>query len=363
MLEHMNTQFSDSGDHSPAASWPPEGLEKVSCCPVCDSEQRSLLYDDLTDRTFFCAPGSWSLYQCKRCRSAYLDPRPTPETIHLAYASYYTHTAQVRMAAEGMSAARRLVRALANGYRNKRYGAAYQPALPLGWLVMRLMPPYCRSIDAVYRFLPPIWPGARVLDVGFGDGTFLELAAELGWEVAGVDPDTTVVDAARRRGLNVRRGGIEAFDDEPASFDFITMSHVIEHVHDPEETLSHALRLLRPGGQLYLDTPNLDAAGHARFRQHWRGLEVPRHLILFTHESLRNILQRVGFAQIKRMNRAAVYPALAAESRAIQAGADPSANPVISMRDRLVDALAAARPKASDKRSEFITLIAQRPHE
>src|SRR6266852_6812100 len=71
--------------------WPSEGLEAVKCCPVCDSGQRTQLYSNLIDNVFYTAPGHWTLYRCQGCGSAYLDPRPTPEFIHLAYRNYYTH--------------------------------------------------------------------------------------------------------------------------------------------------------------------------------------------------------------------------------------------------------------------------------
>src|SRR5260221_3119952 len=48
------------------------------------------LFRSLTDRTFRCAPGRWTLYGCAGCHSAYLDPRPTPQSIGLAYRRYYT---------------------------------------------------------------------------------------------------------------------------------------------------------------------------------------------------------------------------------------------------------------------------------
>jgi len=53
-------------------AWPKDGLESVSRCPVCNSDKRELLYDRLTDRVFFCAPGEWSLYKCCNCGCGYL---------------------------------------------------------------------------------------------------------------------------------------------------------------------------------------------------------------------------------------------------------------------------------------------------
>src|ERR1700730_4983745 len=68
-------------------SWPAEELEAVDRCPLCGCADRIALHLDLTDRVFFCAPGTWSLYRCGGCEGAYLDPRPTSESIARAYRS------------------------------------------------------------------------------------------------------------------------------------------------------------------------------------------------------------------------------------------------------------------------------------
>lgn len=338
--------------------WPPEGLERVEHCPVCGSTERKRLYTGLTDRVFRCAPGRWDLYQCLSCRSAYLDPRPTPETIHMAYGNYYTHEPPRRRATEELTSLRRLMRAMANGYRNRRYGGKLQPASRLGGFVMPLLPHYRQALDRELRYLPPLEPGARLLDVGFGSGAFLMLAQRIGWQVSGVDPDPVAVANARRAGLDVREGGIEAFADAREQFDVITLSHVIEHVHNPVETLKHAYALLKKGGVLYIETPSIDAYGHGRFREHWRGLEVPRHLVMFNWASMGDLLKRIGFEEINRIPTATPYASLAGASRAIQNGRDPYA----SGRPRLVDKFVAIILSFSlikdKKKSEFITLHA-----
>jgi len=72
-------------------AWPEDGLERVGRCPLCASSSRSVRHTDLSDRLFRAAPGRWTLHDCAGCGGAYVDPRPTRETIGLAYRSYYTH--------------------------------------------------------------------------------------------------------------------------------------------------------------------------------------------------------------------------------------------------------------------------------
>ncbi|MDQ3823220.1 MAG: class I SAM-dependent methyltransferase, partial [Actinomycetota bacterium] len=63
--------------------------EPVPACPVCGDGRRGVLHAGLVDRLYG-APGRWTLHRCAGCGAAYLDPRPTPESIAAAYERYYT---------------------------------------------------------------------------------------------------------------------------------------------------------------------------------------------------------------------------------------------------------------------------------
>src|SRR5436305_302963 len=71
--------------------WPEDELESVVKCPTCSHKSRKLLYSNLTDKVFFCAPGKWVLYRCQSCLSAFIDPRPSAKAIYRAYQNYFTH--------------------------------------------------------------------------------------------------------------------------------------------------------------------------------------------------------------------------------------------------------------------------------
>jgi SAM-dependent methyltransferase len=197
-----------------------------------------------------------------------------------------------------------------------------------------------------------------VLDVGAGNGAYLIRVRAAGWEVAGVEPDPVALAIARRAGLDVRRGGIECFADEPETFDFITMNHVIEHVHDPRAVLTQAMALLKPKGCLYLETPNIHAYGHRRFGPNWRGLEPPRHLVLFHWQSMEMLLREIGFTRLRRVPRSNVYPSLAAKSRVMSSGGDPEAGVRASLGERMRGAMLDVRAMLDCAGSEFITLLA-----
>jgi len=82
------------------------------------------------------------------------------------------------------------------------------------------------------------------------------------------------------------------------TFDAIVMSHFIEHVHEPVQLLGECHRVLKSGGRLLILTPNTGSWGHRKFGRYWRGLEPPRHLHLFSPQSLRRLLDTAGFTKM-----------------------------------------------------------------
>ena len=272
--------------------WPADGLENVPRCPVCASNRRQLAYPALTDQVFNCAPGEWNLYRCEGCASAYLDPRPTPATIGLAYTSYYSHTPIGSGKPGADSCLRRWRVSQRNGFLNKHYGYHLQPAADF---FPFMSPRRQRRYDRYTGYLRYPEPGARVLDIGCGNGSFLSQMRSLGWEVCGVDPDPQAAKHAHSAGLDVRMALSPRGLWPDRHFDAITMFHVIEHVHDPIRTLADCWELLKPGGQITIATPNFDACGREFFGQDWRGLEIPRHLVLFTEKSLWLAMEQRGF--------------------------------------------------------------------
>ena len=276
--------------------WPEEGLERVESCPICGEVARDLLYEGLTDRIFFCAPGRWSLYRCMACGSAFLDPRPTSATIAMAYDIYFTHDD----GAEGVKSLFGLLkRRLRNGYINGLYNKNIQPTSKIGYLITSLLPSKRRQIDESVRHLPTTRPPGTLVDIGCGNGQFLRIAMQLGWQAWGVDIDPKAVATARRTGAKVIQGGFPGTGLPSQHFDIVTLSHVIEHVHDPIAAFREIFRILKPDGQIWLATPNIQSFGHERFGADWRGLEPPRHLVLFTRNSLETALISTGFVEIE----------------------------------------------------------------
>ena len=281
-------------------------------CRLCGSDGE-LIYRAQPDRLFGTA-GSWNLKQCNNrdCRLVWLDPMPLEEDLGKAYASYYTHTAAGPPSAaqrQPSGWARRIYRLMKRGYLASKYGYEIGTGAFLNRHVGKLLylfPKRRLQQDLEVRFLSAV-PQGRLLDVGCGQGLWLRSMRELGWRVDGVDFDERAVKAGAEGGLAIRCGSLEQQNFSGATFDAVTMSHVIEHLPDPVRTLTECARILKPGGKLVLWTPNTASLGHRVLKQHWRGLEPPRHLHLFSPASLRILLERAGFDRLSIRTRNSRY--------------------------------------------------------
>jgi SAM-dependent methyltransferase len=141
----------------------------------------------------------------------------------------------------------------------------------------------------------------RLLDIGCGNGALLARLRSLGWETVGHEMDPMAACFARSHfGLDVREGLLAEAGFAPESFDVVTLSHVIEHFHYPENLVLQCRGLLKPGGKLIILTPNTDSLGHKHFRESWRGLEPPRHIHCFNVKTLSTCVER-GHMRVEKI--------------------------------------------------------------
>lgn len=252
------------------------GTETNSTCYSC-GKPGEVLYRGLTDRLFG-APGEWTLRKCTdaECGLIWLDPRPAVDEIGKAYRNYYTH-------------------GHANHARQSRWVRIVRTILHAMSIHLLGLRRERRRYKRIYLDQTP--PGC-LLEVGCGNGKRLARMRALGWEVMGQEIDPVAAEHVRHvKGIPVHLGPLETI--EPGEYDVVLLSHVIEHVHDPVAMLMTCHRLLKHNGLLVVLTPNAAGYGHSQFGAAWRGLEPPRHLHLFTSQTLSRLAQKAGFSDLR----------------------------------------------------------------
>lgn len=204
---------------------------------------------------------SYCFRQCLSCHNIYLDPPPSVEDLQSAYNETYY------------------------GKQSKKFVAVVQ------WIRRVAL----RSrINKFASYLPP---SANVLDIGCGDGSFLEELIRHGHHGYG----TELAGRAAERAANVTdlKLTIEPTSKDtfaPATFDAICLWHVFEHLSNPRDTLACIRTWLKPGGYLLLAFPNSESLQSKIFRGHWFHLDPPRHLLLPPKGCLLTHLQQLGFS-------------------------------------------------------------------
>ncbi|MFQ5582329.1 MAG: methyltransferase domain-containing protein [Mariprofundaceae bacterium] len=186
----------------------------------------------------------------------------------------------------------------------ERLAAAYQEAYYEPW----------RSKHVVARRRMWRWrlkqvrmmvPAGRLLEVGAGDGDFLSLAVEAGYEVAATEFSEAAAASIRDRvpEAMVWKGEVEELGLPESEFDVVVAWHSLEHMRFPFRALAAMRRTLKPGAALFIAVPNRNNHLMRFFYRLVRGRPYPLfslrgkeiHLSHFTPRSLKRAVEDAGF--------------------------------------------------------------------
>lgn len=270
--------------------------------------------------------GRWDFDRCVRCHTIFMNPLPAAHEIAAFYPTgYFTHgsTNNQSGALSGASFRTRVKMALWEerfGYTdllaNSGGGAARAIASVLG-----VFPPVVKKLGTPLRFVP-FRSGGRLLDLGCGNGDFLQFARNLSWQVEGLEPDPNAAAIVRAAGIPVEIGTVDTVDFPEDRFDAITLSHVLEHFVDPANSLRRIVRWLKPGGTLVTITPNPCSTVAEPFGRYWYSLDAPRHLVLPSPNAVRTLIESASLrARVFTLSYRNLEIARASARRASQHGA------------------------------------------
>ncbi|HBD25126.1 MAG: hypothetical protein A2566_02180 [Candidatus Zambryskibacteria bacterium RIFOXYD1_FULL_40_13] len=223
-----------------------------------------------TKADFFLIKDDFNFYKCSQCGLVFVYPQPSKETI-------------------------------ANDIYSEKSGYQGNKSKTLVGTIPTL------KQEKVLNWLSKQKKG-KLLDIGCSNGEFMWLVKSLGFDVVGVELNKRTADIARVNGLNVFSGFLEEANFPPASFDYIYMGDLIEHVSDPVALVKEVRKLLQPNGQVVIVTPNLDCFWskstfllHKWFGIPWSSLTPPHHLFQFSTGNLNLLLSQEGFGLLLNM--------------------------------------------------------------
>lgn len=150
------------------------------------------------------------------------------------------------------------------------------------------------KVGWLFRRIATLPSGARVLDVGCGTGGFLELMERANPAIETVGVDLGQPPQFLARGVFLR-GSADKLPFADDSFDLVACAHVLEHLHDPEPCVRELLRVCRPGGTVYIETPSPRSAWMPLFSTFW---DDPTHVRPYSQVGLRRLLEITGAERI-----------------------------------------------------------------
>ena len=260
------------GNNSPGPA--SEALADRLACPLCegkevaifsDDEDRELTVSDLGSSRGNVAHGR--ILRCAACGFGFRQSRPAEEDLSALYRQLDPEVYEKEM--------------------NGRLVTAR------------------RHLKMVQKYSKGTW----LLDVGCASGAFLGCAADAGWSVVGVEPSEVL--CRRAQAILGVRGDVfcvplQQADLPASSFDVLTLWDVLEHVPDPRSFMKHCASLIKPGGYLLANVPDLDSLQARVLRKRWP-LLLAEHLNYFNRKSLKLCGELAGLQWVKCGRRPASF--------------------------------------------------------
>lgn len=134
----------------------------------------------------------------------------------------------------------------------------------------------------------------KILDVGCGTGSFLEIMKNAGWEAVGLEPNLEARELTIAKNIECYESNY-LFNLPDKQFDVITLWHVLEHVHDLYNYIIQFKRLLKENGLLLIAVPNYTSSDASHYDAFWAAYDVPRHLYHFSPKSMNVLLEKHQF--------------------------------------------------------------------
>lgn len=248
-------------------------------CLICDNKDISFL---LNTKDHFLSGETFSLFKCNSC--GLISTFPAPDENHIA--SYYKSEKYISHSSKPATFFEFIYQGVRHFTLNKK-------------------------ADLTKKYAH----GKKLLDIGCATGEYLQTCRKKGFDVFGVEPNQKARETAfANHGLIIEDlDGLNTF--KPATFDVISMWHVLEHVHDINERMVQLNRLMTEDGVAIIALPNSESYDAGYYKELWAAYDVPRHLFHFSKKSFTTLAEKHGFKvrKILPMKFDAYYVSLLSE--------------------------------------------------
>ena len=235
-------------------------------CPVCGSDAIGKV---LTANDYTVSNESFEIFHCSNCQLRFTQDVPDAAHIGPYYKSeeYISHTDTSK------------------GLINKLYQTVRKKTL--------------KSKRKLIQKETGLRKG-QLLDIGSGTGAFVNEMKQHEWIVTGLEPDEDARMIAKKSyGIELQNMSL-LWQQEPESFDAITLWHVLEHIHNADEVISLFHKVLNEEGVLVIAVPNINSLDRKIYSNYWAAYDVPRHLYHFSPTSMQHLAEKHGFTIVKQ---------------------------------------------------------------
>lgn len=232
-------------------------------CPGCGADHARKL-DKLSHP-------DWATVICEDCGFVYLNEAPVYEALSedLAWTKQFK--------------------------KEKKRRTAKQPII--AWLDEKTRWRLHMARDDEWAYITDKLSSGNVLDVGCGQASRVPPQfVPFGIEIEKVSAELAHAEMSAKGGKVIHAPALEGLSQFDANmFDGIIMRSYLEHEAQPREVLEESLRVLKPGGVIYVKVPNFGTLNRMVRGRDWCGFRFPDHLNYFTISSLKAMALQTGY--------------------------------------------------------------------
>ena len=235
-------------------------MKKISTCPVCETTES---INFLKSQNFRINNTKFDIDECVNCGMRFTTPLPSPEEMAKYYDTdnYVSHTGTKK------------------GLVNKLFHTARY-----------------FTLRSKFKLLTHYSKGKNHLDIGAGNGVFMEFVQNKNWKTSGVELDDSSRKAIEEKSLEVEK---TIYDLENSkTYDVITMWHVLEHIFDLKKDIAHIISKLNKDGVLIVALPNCESYDAEKYKSFWAAYDLPIHLYHFRPTQVKQLFKEFGMEVI-----------------------------------------------------------------